>query len=73
MSLKGLLPTDLREDSVGLKKTDSAKRSCLDLNSSIQVTTNTDGLRPENAIEMVSGFDVVIDASDNIPTRYLAR
>eukprot|EP00210_Caulerpa_lentillifera_P006862 g6559.t1 len=62
-----------KEASVGLKKTESARQSCQELNGSIKITINSDGLKPVNAIQVVSGFHVVIDASDNIPTRYLAN
>lgn len=29
------------------------------------------GITPENAVELVSGFDVIVDATDNAPSRYL--
>jgi adenylyltransferase/sulfurtransferase len=41
------------------------------LNSSIQVETHLEGLHPSNALEIISAYDVVLDASDNPPTRYL--
>lgn len=60
-----------KEHTVGMHKTTSAKRSILELNSSIQVEEYMDGFTPENALEIVDGYDVVLDASDNAPTRYL--
>ena len=30
-----------------------------------------DGLKPSNAVALVAGYDIVVDASDNAPTRYL--
>lgn len=38
---------------------------------STQVDVHRDGLTPANALELVSTYDVVVDASDNAPTRYL--
>ena len=37
-----------------------------------QVVAHKQGLLPANALELVSAYDVVLDASDNAPTRYLA-
>ncbi|KAK9863793.1 hypothetical protein WJX84_010372 [Apatococcus fuscideae] len=42
------------------------------LNSSIQVIAHEQGLLPGNALDLVSAYDVVLDCSDNAPTRYLA-
>lgn len=39
----------------------------------LQVDLHREGLRPDNAAGIVAGYDVVIDASDNPPTRYLIR
>jgi len=59
------------ERSVGIHKTKSAKQAIMQLNSSIQVEEYTEGFTPENALEIVDSYDVVLDASDNAPTRYL--
>jgi adenylyltransferase/sulfurtransferase len=59
------------EASVGTHKADSAAAFINSLNSSIKVEIFKNGFTPENAVELVSKFDVVLDASDNAPTRYL--
>jgi adenylyltransferase/sulfurtransferase len=59
------------EASVGVHKTASAKETLLALNATTRVEEHTDGLTPENAIDIVEKYDVVLDASDNAPTRYL--
>jgi ThiF family len=58
---------------VGQHKCDSATRTVRALNSSIRVETYGEGLTPENAVDIVGRYDVVVDASDNAPTRYLIR
>lgn len=60
-----------KENTVGIHKTESAKRAIMQLNSSIHVEEYTDGFTPENALDIVDTYDVILDASDNAPTRYL--
>eukprot|EP01026_Neomeris_dumetosa_P035998 TRINITY_DN2894_c0_g1_i5.p2 TRINITY_DN2894_c0_g1~~TRINITY_DN2894_c0_g1_i5.p2 ORF type:complete len:444 (+),score=48.00 TRINITY_DN2894_c0_g1_i5:120-1451(+) len=59
------------ENRVGIHKADSLKDSCLGINSSIKVEVYKDGLNAKNALQIVVNYDVVVDASDNAPTRYL--
>lgn len=59
------------EDELGSKKIDSAKKRLLDLNSEIEIVTFDDMLTPENAISILENWDVIIDGTDNLPTRYL--
>ena len=59
------------EASVGTHKADSAASTLHSINTSVQIETFKHGFTPENAVEIVRGFDVVVDASDNAPTRYL--
>ncbi|CAM6090933.1 unnamed protein product [Calypogeia fissa] len=59
------------EASVGKAKVKSAASACLGLNSSLQVLEYPHRLDAANAVEIVSKFDVVLDATDNLPTRYL--
>jgi len=49
----------------------SAAAAVRAINSSVQVTTHLEGLQPSNALDVISRYDVVLDASDNPPTRYL--
>ncbi|PRW57410.1 Adenylyltransferase and sulfurtransferase MOCS3 [Chlorella sorokiniana] len=60
-----------KEASVGVHKALSAAEACRALNSSILVETYLEGLKPDNAVELISEYDVIVDASDNAPTRYL--
>jgi molybdopterin/thiamine biosynthesis adenylyltransferase len=57
--------------SVGRKKTESAKDTLAALNPGINVVTHDVRLTGENAEEIVAGYDLVADGSDNFETRYL--
>ena len=59
------------ESRVGQSKASSASSSCLSLNSSIKTVVHDQGLNQHNALELLQGYDVIIDCSDNAPTRYL--
>lgn len=59
-------------DKVNESKSKSAMKSINALDPSIQVISIEDRLNPDNAIEILQqGWDVLIDGTDNIPTRYL--
>jgi adenylyltransferase/sulfurtransferase len=60
------------ESTVGKLKVDSAKDRIADLNSSINVTTYNTRLTSENVMEIFSDYDIIVDGTDNFPTRYLA-
>ena len=60
-----------RTEDVGSKKVDSAKESLLALDPNIEIQLYPHRLNPENALNMLEGWDVVVDGTDNIPTRYL--
>ena len=57
--------------SVGNAKAASAKRRLSELNPEITVEAYETRLCVENALDLIGGYDVVIDGSDNFPTRYL--
>ena len=59
------------ESDVGSSKVESAKSQILSINSTIKVTTWNTRLSPDNAQEILQGWDLVVDGTDNIPTRYL--
>jgi len=44
-----------------------------DLNPHVQVTTHDTRLTSSNALEILAGYDVILDGSDNFPTRYLVN
>lgn len=58
-------------DAVGELKTDSARARIGALNSHVNVITHETRLSCENALEMISGYDIVADGSDNFATRFL--
>ena len=60
-----------RTEDVGSKKVDSAKDKLLALDPNIKVELYPYRLTPENALDVLQGWDVVVDGTDNIPTRYL--
>lgn len=62
-----------READIGRHKALSAADACCRINSSVQLETHTAGLTPVNAVDIISRYDLVVDASDNPPTRYLVR
>ena len=59
------------ETTIGSLKVESAKTRLLTINSSLKLTTWDVKLSPDNASNIFSGWDLVIDGTDNIPTRYL--
>ncbi|NOK60656.1 MAG: molybdopterin-synthase adenylyltransferase MoeB [Chloroflexi bacterium AL-W] len=59
--------------TLGIRKTDSAKQRLLDLNPHIEVSTYEVQLTSENALEILRPYDVIVDGTDNFPTRYLTN
>lgn len=59
--------------SVGESKVESAKRRLMDLNEALQVETFQFALSLDNALDLIGGYDIVIDGSDNFTTRYLVN
>eukprot|EP01023_Acetabularia_acetabulum_P015817 TRINITY_DN17746_c1_g2_i3.p1 TRINITY_DN17746_c1_g2~~TRINITY_DN17746_c1_g2_i3.p1 ORF type:complete len:457 (-),score=53.90 TRINITY_DN17746_c1_g2_i3:862-2151(-) len=59
------------EHNVGMHKALSLKHSCQQLNSTIQVNVYKEGLNASNALQIACEYDIIVDASDNAPTRYL--
>ncbi|KAI8476410.1 MAG: hypothetical protein J3K34DRAFT_516558 [Monoraphidium minutum] len=59
------------EARAGAHKADSAAAAVAALNSSVSIDVHRGGLDRGNAVQIVSQYDVVLDASDNAPTRYL--
>ena len=59
------------EADVGSPKTVSARAAILEINSTVKVVTHSQGITRKNALELIAGYDLVIDATDNFATRYL--
>jgi len=58
---------------VGRSKLASAKDRLLDINPHIQVDTYEEALSSENALRLFAPYDVILDGTDNFPTRYLTN
>jgi molybdopterin/thiamine biosynthesis adenylyltransferase/rhodanese-related sulfurtransferase/molybdopterin converting factor small subunit len=58
---------------VGRSKLDSAKDRILDINPHVQVDTYGFPLTSENALDVLRPYDVIVDGTDNFPTRYLVN
>jgi len=61
------------ESTVGQLKVDSAKKRLADMNSSVEVVTYNTRLSSENAMDIFKDWDIIVDGTDNFPTRYLAN
>lgn len=62
-----------RDDRVGMAKTESARRTLEALNPSIRVRTHELRLDASNIESVLADYDLVVDGSDNFPTRYLVN
>ncbi len=60
-----------RDEDVGTGKAESARRALLALNPEIEVIVHPVYLTAANAQDILSGYDLVVNGSDNFPTRYL--
>ena len=58
---------------VGQLKADVAAARLMAMNPDIAAVAHATRLTVDNAIELISGYDVVLDGSDNFPTRYLVN
>jgi adenylyltransferase and sulfurtransferase len=60
-----------KECDVGRLKVESGGEFCRNLNSNVKLKLYNILLSAENAIEIVKDYDIIVDCSDNVPTRYL--
>jgi adenylyltransferase/sulfurtransferase len=60
-------------DDVGRPKVDSARDKLQSINPDVEVIAHPVHLNSTNAMEIFSGYDVIVDGTDNFPTRYLAN
>ena len=58
-------------DRVGDRKVDSAKKTLTLLNPDVNVVTYDTRLSAENIVDIISGYDVIVDGADNFPSRYV--
>jgi len=58
---------------VGRKKLDSAAETMLDINPYVEIDRHEVALTSDNALEILKDYDIVVDGTDNFPTRYLVN
>jgi adenylyltransferase/sulfurtransferase len=59
--------------TVGALKVESARQRILDINPDIQVDVYNEVFTSENAVRIAEPYDILIDGTDNFPTRYLVN
>ena len=59
--------------SLGQAKTSSARERIYELNPNCEVDVHDVVLRSDNALEIIGEYDIVVDGTDNFPTRYLVN
>ena len=60
-------------DRIGERKVDSAKKTLTGLNPDVNAVTYDVRLGADNILDIFSGYDVIVDGTDNFPTRYLVN
>ena len=60
-------------DRVGQRKVDSAKMALTSMNPDVKVETYDVRLGADNIVDLFSRYDLVVDGTDNFPTRYLVN
>ncbi len=60
-------------DRIGDRKVDSAKKTLTSLNPDVNVVTYDVRLGADNVLAIFEGYDVIVDGTDNFPTRYLVN
>ena len=58
-------------DRVGERKVDSAKKTLTAMNPDVDVVTYDVRLGADNVLDIIDSYDVIVDGTDNFPTRYL--
>jgi adenylyltransferase/sulfurtransferase len=58
---------------VGRPKVDSARETILRINPNVEVVVHKTAINSDNALDILSPFDIVVDGTDNFPTRYLTN
>jgi molybdopterin/thiamine biosynthesis adenylyltransferase/rhodanese-related sulfurtransferase len=60
-------------ERVGMRKVDSARLTLEAMNPDVKVVTYDTRLGADNVLEIFDGYDVIVDGTDNFPTRYLVN
>jgi molybdopterin/thiamine biosynthesis adenylyltransferase/rhodanese-related sulfurtransferase len=58
-------------DRIGRAKVDSARQTIAGINPDVEVVTHRTQIQAANALELLAGYDLIVDGADNFPTRYL--
>jgi molybdopterin/thiamine biosynthesis adenylyltransferase/rhodanese-related sulfurtransferase len=58
-------------DRVGQPKVDSAEIALKAINPGVTIAKHMERLTSENVLDVITGYDVIVDGTDNFPTRYL--
>lgn len=58
---------------VGRPKTESARETIQGINPNVEVVLHPTRLTSENALEILGQYDIIVDGTDNFPTRYLTN
>ncbi len=61
------------EDRIGTPKVDSARETIRKLNPDVKVVGYNEPLNSENILGIIAGYDVIVNGTDNFPTRYLVN
>ena len=59
------------DTDIGRRKVDSAKEKLKGLNQSVEIEASAETITEDNVSQLVTGFDLIVDAMDNLPTRYV--
>ncbi|PPQ63601.1 hypothetical protein CVT24_004461 [Panaeolus cyanescens] len=59
------------EKTVGMLKVESAAKAIQIINPTVQVDCITQNLNSQNAVQLLQNYDIILDCTDNAPTRYL--
>jgi sulfur-carrier protein adenylyltransferase/sulfurtransferase len=60
-------------DRIGERKVDSAKKTLTAINPDVNVVTYDVRLGADNVMDIFAGYDLIVDGTDNFPTRYLVN
>jgi molybdopterin/thiamine biosynthesis adenylyltransferase/rhodanese-related sulfurtransferase len=60
-------------DRIGMRKVESAKLTLTAMNPDVKVITYDTRLGADNILDIIDGYDVIVDGTDNFPTRYLVN
>jgi molybdopterin/thiamine biosynthesis adenylyltransferase/rhodanese-related sulfurtransferase len=58
-------------ERIGERKVDSAKKTLTQLNPDVDIVTYDVRFGADNILDIIDGYDVIVDGTDNFPTRYL--